>query len=107
MTNQTITRDLRGPCGKGYEKVTTRPRNFTTGMDEQEECQKRLTIWEILFTPPWRKNDEGHLGAEMQPFVVNTPGGSYTVTDNYRNLAAACYAGPASSLAEVWQNSLR
>jgi len=106
MTNQTITRDLRAPCGKGYEKVTTRPRNFTTIVDEQEECQKRLTIWEILFTPPWRKSD-GFAGAEMQPFVVSMPGGSYTVTDNHRSLAAAAHAGPVSSLAEVWQNTLR
>jgi len=107
MTNQTITRDLRSPCGKGYEKVNTWQRNLTANMDEQEECQKRATIWEILFTPPWRKNDGRHAGAEMQPFVVYMPGGSYTVTDNHRNLAAVCHAGPASTLAELWQNTLR
>jgi hypothetical protein len=43
----------------------------------------------------------------MRPFVVNTPGGSYTVTDNHRSLASAAQAGPVSSLAELWQNTLR
>jgi len=107
MTNQAITRDLRNPCGKGYERVNTRQRNLTAGVNEQEECQKRASIWEILFTPPWRKNDGGHAGAEMQPFVVYTPGGSYTVTDTHHSLAAAAHAGPVSSLAEIWQNTLR
>ena len=107
MTTQTITRDLRNPCGKGYEKVNTWQGNPTAGADEQEDCQKRASIWEILFTPPWRKNAGGHAGAEMQPFVVYTPGGSYTVADNQRSLAAASHAGPVSSMAEVWQNTLR
>ena len=106
MTNQAITRDLRNPCGKGYEKGNTRQSSLTASVDEQEECKKRLTIWENLFTPPWRKND-GFAGAEMQPFVVYTPGGSYTVTDTHHSLAAAAHAGPVSSLAEIWQNTLR
>ena len=105
MTTQSISRDLRNPCGKGYERVTTRQRNLTAGENEQEECQKRASIWEILFTPPWRKSDAS--GAEMQPFVVTMPGGSYTVTDNYHSLAAAAHAGAVSTLAEVWQNTLR
>ena len=107
MTNQAITRDLRNPFGKGYEKGYTRQRSLTAGVDETEECQKRASIWEILFTPPWRKNDAGLPSAEMQPFLVNMPGGSYTVTDSHRNLAAAAHAGPVSTLAEVWQNTLR
>ena len=107
MTNQTITRNLRGPCGKGYEKVNTWQRNLPASVDEQEECQKRTTIWEILFRPPWRKNNGGYAGAEMQPFVVYMPGGSYTVTDRHHNLAAACHTGPAASLAELWQNPHR
>jgi hypothetical protein len=118
MTNQTITRDLRGPCGKGYERVSnweSKPasrsnasqRIRAASMDEQEDCRKRPSIWEILFTPPWRKNDGGRAGAEMPPFVVYMPGGSYTVTDSHRNLAAAAHAGPASSMAEVWQNTQR
>ncbi len=107
MTNQTITRELRGPCGKGYEKVYTWQRNLPASVDELEECKKRATIWEILFTPPWRKKDGGHAGAEMQPFVVYMPGGSYTVADNHRSLAAACHAGPVSSQTELWQNTLR
>jgi hypothetical protein len=106
MTNQSITRDLHGPCGKGFEKVNTWQRNFPASEDEQEECQKRASIWEILFTPPWRKNNGGQAGAEMRPFVVSMPGGSYTVTDNHRSLAAAGHAGPAASLAELWQNTL-
>ena len=107
MTNQAITRDLRNPCGKGYEKSNTRQSSLTASVDEQEECKKRLTIWEILFTPPWRKNDGRLPGAEIPPFVVNMPGGSYTVTDNHHNLSAAAHIGPVSTLAEVWQNTLR
>lgn len=106
MTNQVITNDLHNPCGKGYERVNTRQRSLTASKDEQVECQKRASIWEILFTPPWRKND-GRPGAEMQPFVAYTPGGSYTVTDNHRNLAAAAHAGPVSTMAEVWQKTVR
>jgi hypothetical protein len=107
MTNQAITRDLRNPCGKGYEKANSWERSLTVSVDEQEECKKRATIWEILFTPPWRKNDGRLPGAEMRPFVVYMPGGSYTVTDNHRSLASAAHAGPVSTLAELWQNTLR
>ena len=107
MTNQAITRDLRNPCGKGYEKVITRQSSLTASQDEQADCQKRASIWEILFTPPWRKNEGRHAGAEMSPFVVNTPGGSYTVTDNHRSLAAAAHTGPVSTMAEVWRNTVR
>ena len=107
MTNQAITRDLRNPCGKGYERVTSRQRNLTAGENEQADCQPRASIWEILFTPPWRKNDGGHAGTEMQPFVVYTPGGSYTVTDTHRSLASAAHAGPVATMAEVWQNIRR
>ena len=106
MTTQSITRDLRNPCGKGYEKVTSRQRNLTAGVDEQAECQPRASLWEIFFTPPWRKND-GLPGAEMRPFVVSMPGGSYTVTDNQRSLAAAAHGGPVSTMAEVWRNTVR
>ncbi len=106
MTNQAITRYLRNPCGKGYERVNTSQSSRTASVDEQEGCKKRASIWEILFTPPWRNND-GHPGAEMQPFVVSTPGGSYTVTDNQRSLAAAAHAGPVSTMAEVWKNTAR
>jgi hypothetical protein len=118
MTNQSITRDLRGPCGKGYERISSwesKPasrsnasqRDSAASADEEAGCRKRPSIWEILFTPPWRKNDGGQASKEMQPFVVYTPGGSYTVTDTHRNLAAAAHAGPASSMAEVWQNTHR
>jgi hypothetical protein len=107
MTNQSITRDLHGPCGKGYEKANTWQRNLTASVDEHEGCQKRATIWEILFTPPWRKNDGGHAGEEMRPFVVYMPGGSYTITDSHHNLVAAGHAGPAATLADLWQNTLR
>ena len=62
---------------------------YCASVDEQEECQKRASIWEILFTPPWRQNAGAHAGQAMQPFVVYTPGGSYTVTDSHHNLAAA------------------
>jgi hypothetical protein len=106
MTNQAIIHDLPNPCGKGYERINTRQSSLSASVDEQAECKKRLSIWEILFTPSWRKN-AGLPGAEMRPFVVYTPGGSYTVTDNQRSLAAAAHAGPVSSLAEVWQNTLR
>ena len=107
MTNQTITQSLRSPCGKGYERVSTRPRDLTNSDAEQDDCKKRASIWEILFTPPWRKNAGGQSGAEMQPFVVSMPGGSYTVTDNQRSLAAAAHAGPVSTMAEVWRNTAR
>jgi|NGEPerStandDraft_6_1074524.scaffolds.fasta_scaffold23189_2 hypothetical protein len=107
MTNQAIIRDLRNPCGKGYEKVNTLERSLTAGVDDQEGCKKRATIWEILFTPPWRQTDGRLPGAEMRPFVVSIPGGSYTVTDNHRSLASAAHAGPVSTLAELWQNTLR
>jgi hypothetical protein len=76
-------------------------------VDEQEGCRKRPSIWEILFTPPWRKNDGGQASKEMQPFVVYAPGGSYTITDSHYNLAAAAHNGPASSIAEVWENTHR
>ena len=118
MTNQSITRDLRGPCGKGYERVSSweskpasrsnaSPRDRAASMDEQAGCRKRPSIWEILFTPPWRKNDGGRASQEMQPFVVYTPGGSYTVTDSHHNLAVAAHNGPASSMAEVWEHTHR
>jgi hypothetical protein len=107
MTNQAISHDLRNPCGKGYERGNTWQRNSSANQDKKADCQKRASIWEILFTPPWRRNDGGHAGAEMQPFVVNMPGGSYTVTDNHRSLAAAAHAGPVSTMAEVWQNTAR
>jgi hypothetical protein len=106
MTNQAITRDLRNPCGKGYERVTTRQGSLTANTDEREDCQPRATIWEILFRPFWRKN-EGLPGAEMQPFVVSMSGASYTVTDNQRSLAAAAHTGPVSTMEEVWRNTAR
>ncbi len=107
MTNQSLTRDLRNPCGKGYERVKTWQRDLAASEDKKEDCQKRASIWEILFTPPWRKNAGKHAGAEMQPFVVSMPGGSYTVTDNHHSLAAAAHYGPVSTMAEVWKNTAR
>ena len=107
MTNQIITQTLRNPCGKGYERVASRERTLSASQAEQEDCKKRASIWEILFTPPWRKNAGGHAGAAMQPFVVYTPGGSYTVSDTHHNLAAAAHAGPVSTMAELWRNTAR
>ncbi|MGD0751994.1 MAG: hypothetical protein ABSA23_11370 [Anaerolineales bacterium] len=114
MSNQTITRDLRGPCGKAFEKVSTReaqpasrPNGIADCTEEKELSEKRTSLFEILFNRPWELTSRGHAGEELRPTVVYMPGGSYTVTDSHRNLAAACHAGPVSTLAEVWHNTLR
>jgi hypothetical protein len=107
MTTQPITQDLRNPCGKGYEKVPVRQRNFTANLNEQEDCQPRTSLWELLFQHPWWQSLRERTGAEMRSFVVSIAGGSYTVTDNQRSLAAAAHAGPVSSLEEVWRNTVR
>ena len=114
MTTQTIVHDLRGPCAKAFEKACardTRPASLAdqiAGCTEgKEKSQKRITIWEILFTRPWEQASHRSIDEEMRPFVVSMPGGSYAVTDSHRNLAAAAHAGPVSSLAEVWQNTVK
>ena len=106
MTTQTITRDLRNPCAEDT-RMASRLDNPAGCTDENKKSRKRFSLWEILFDRPWEQSSRERVGGEMQPFVVSMPGGSYTVADNQRSLASAAHAGPVSTMAEVWQNTLR
>jgi hypothetical protein len=128
MSNQTVIQDLCGPCKIIFEEAPTREtqpaplpatkqRNLTDlliiarddiagRIDKKERNKNRTPFLEILFTRHWEEPYRRIAGAEMPPFVVYTPSGSYTVADGH-SLGASRDASTGLNQAEIWDQTGR